>query len=176
MGRKGAVVLLEGAGAGWRAGSYGQQQQVVSTAGQEGGAGRPWASWVGAGRRGPDKPTSVPSEEERTWSWRGLSVQPSLPLSRRTSQRLTSGSSSFPGRIMVGSGLELLGSALGSSQWEDWDGKHSALFLRWRRADYDLPVWPYILTRPCHLVGEMENQSSEGGRDTFWLQDLKSGS
>lgn len=103
-------------------------------------------------------------------------MQPSLPLSRRISPRLISGRSSFPGRIMLGSGLELLGSAPGPSQWKDWDGKHSALVLRWGRADYDLLVWPYILTCPWHLVGQVENQSSVGGWDTFWLQDLKSGS
>lgn len=101
-------------------------------------------------------------------------MQPSLPLSRRTSQRLTSGRSSCPRRIMLGSGLELLGSTLGPSSWEDWGGKPSVLILRWGRADYDLLVWPYMLTCPCHLSGQMGNQSSVGGWDTSWLQGLKS--
>lgn len=69
-------------------------------------------------------------------------MQPSLPLSRRTSQRLTSGSSSSPRRIMPGSGLELLGRTLGPGPWKDWGGKPSALMQRWGRADYDLLVWP----------------------------------
>lgn len=36
-------------------------------------------------------------------------MQPSLPLSRHTSQRLTSGRSSSPRRIVLGPGLELPG-------------------------------------------------------------------
>lgn len=54
-------------------------------------------------------------------------MQPSLPLSRRTSQRLTSGRSSSPRRIMLGPGLELLGRTLGPGQWKDWGGKHLAI-------------------------------------------------
>lgn len=50
MGREGAVALLEGAGEGCRAESYGQHQQVFSTAGHEGGAGCLWAL-VGRGRQ-----------------------------------------------------------------------------------------------------------------------------
>lgn len=37
VGREGAVALLEAAGKGWRTGSCGQHQQMVSTTGQEGG-------------------------------------------------------------------------------------------------------------------------------------------
>lgn len=77
-------------------------------------------------------------------------MQPSLPLFRRTSQRLTSGRSCSPRRVMLGPELELLGSYLGLGQWKDWGGKYSALFLRWRRAGYDLLVWPHLSSCSCH--------------------------
>lgn len=153
IGRRGAVALLEGAGEDQRVGSFGQLQQMVSTAGQEGGAGCPQTWWAGAGRRGPDEPPScIPSAEERAWSWSGLSVQPSLPLSRRTSQRLISGRSCSPGRVMLGPVLEQLGRTLDPNQWRDWGGEHSALFLRCGRAEYDLLVWPCLSScsrHPC---------------------------
>lgn len=43
VGREGAVASIKRAGEGWRAGSHRQHQQMVFTAGQEGGAGCPWA-------------------------------------------------------------------------------------------------------------------------------------
>ena len=48
--------------------------------------------------------------------------------------------------------LELLGSALGPGQWEDWGGKHSALFPRLGRADDDLLVWPYLSSHSSPLL------------------------
>ena len=149
MGREGAVASIKSRG-GLESGSYRQHQQMVFTSGQEGGAGRPWAWWVGAGRRGPDKPTScVFSEVERAWSWRGLSVLPSLPLSRHTSQKLTSGRSSCPRKIVLGPELELPGSTLGRGQWKDGMRTLSSI-PEVGRADYDLLVWPYFLSHPCY--------------------------
>ena len=140
-----------------RVGSYRQLQQMVSTAGQEGGAGCPWTWWSGARRRGPDNPPScIPSAEERAWSWRGLSVQPSLPLSRRTFQRPTSGRSYSPRRVMLGPVLEQLGRTLYPGQWREWGGEHSALFLRCGRAECDLLEWPCLSScsrHPCLTEG-----------------------
>ena len=97
-------------------------------------------------------PSCILSAEERAWSWRGLSVQPSLPLSRRTSQRPTSGRSYSPRRVMLGPVLEQLGKTLDPGQWRDWGGEHSALFLRCRRAECDLLEWPCLSScsrHPC---------------------------
>lgn len=62
--------------------NLGQLQQMVSTAGQEEELAAPDLVGRGRQKRGLMSLHLVSTAEERAWSWSGLSVQPSLPLSR----------------------------------------------------------------------------------------------
>lgn len=82
------VALLAGA----------RRATLIAGSASEGRAGAA-APWPSGWRQARDLATlSCMSSEDRAWSWRGSSVQPSLPSFRHTSQRQTSGKGSTPPR------------------------------------------------------------------------------
>lgn len=70
----------------------GSTASAAGSASQGRQRGRAAVPWPSEGKQARDLAilSCVPLEET-AWSWRGSSVQPSLPLSRHTSQRRTSG-------------------------------------------------------------------------------------